>query len=483
MNILRIVHIKTNHLWGVMWMHVKSRSLLGHLKEYRKSPLAFLESQLALGEDVVPFRFGNRRIVLLCDPSLIKQVLVSKQDSFGKSKPFKELDPLLGKGLLLSEGDLHKQQRKLIQPSFTPRHIEGYAEDMGRITNSYVSKIQKDGIRNISTDMLELTLAIISKTMFSTSIRKEDVETIGEHLDSSMRIATKRIRSIVKTPRNWKTKENVEAQNSVNAIDRLVNAIIKERLKTTNEHYDMLSVLMNAKDSEGNKMDEQLLRDEVMTVFLAGHETTANALIWTLYEVSKNNNIANDMREEVDHECRGTVPSYEEVKNLRYTKNVMLESMRMYPPAWLFGREALKDVTIGDLKLKKGQTVMISPYVMHRNPSFIENPKAFLPDRFENGRLKNAPDYVYIPFGGGDRVCIGQHFALMEATIILGAFMKNFDFSLPDNGEDIEPEPLITLRPDKNVRLHLKVRNQKVTLCNLSLHLYISHSSEIISVI
>lgn len=437
---------------------LKSRHPLGHLSEYRKDPLSFLRTQLAKGEDVVHYRFGHRQMYLVLNPSYIKEVLVTKQSSFHKSKPFKELDPLLGNGLLLSEDDFHKEQRKFMQPSFTPRHIEHYAIDMGKATQEFIKEWKAREERDISKDMMELTLKIIAKTMFSSDIGDNIYDRVGKHLDQSIDIATKRIRSIIKTPRTWKTRENLAAEQSVEALNQIVNDIIDQRETNPTDSQDLLGVLMNTEDDNGEKMSKQQLRDEVMTIFLAGHETTATALTWAIYHLTQHPNILMKVREEVDEACQGEVPTLEETSKLIYTKKVLSETMRITPPVWLFGRLAMEDVTIGSTPLKKGSTIMISPYLLHRHPTYIKHPEQFNPERFEKGKLSHVPDYVYVPFGSGNRVCIGNHFAMLEMTIVLAALLKNFTFSSTSTQREMQPDPLITFRMKDRLQLIVERR-------------------------
>ncbi|MBA2174220.1 cytochrome P450 [Halobacillus locisalis] len=427
---------------------LRSRSPIGHLSVFRGDPLAFLQSLTDYNESIVQFRLGRKRIFLLLHPDLTKEVLITKSTHFHKSKPFQELEPLLGSGLLLSEDDLHHKQRNIIQPSFTPRHIKEYSQQMSEGILQYLKKWEDEGVRNVSEDMMELALVMITNTMFSMDV-KDGQKRVGDSLEKVMAIATKRIRSIIKTPGSWRTKENLVFQQSVNDLNDVVLEIIKGREIEEEKREDLLGVLMQAVNEKDEKMSREQLKDEVMTILLAGHETTATALAWTLHLLTRHPDIYEKVEAEICKVYDSRMLTYEDVHQLPFTKRVLQESMRLYPPVWLFGRRAVDHVSIGDQYLKPGDTVMISPYVMHRHPDFVESPNAFQPERFEGDLFKQE---FYFPFGGGNRVCIGQHFAMLEAMLILASVIQRYRFSVIDKKEII-PNPLITLRMMDSLRL------------------------------
>lgn len=428
----------------------KSRSPLGQLPAFKKDPLAFLMEMEETQKPVTRFRFAHRPVFMLMHPALIQEVLVRKADFFYKSKPFQELEPLLGKGLLLSEGNLHRQQRRKIQPFFTPKHIQRYCETMGRVVSEHTS-LWKDEERLISEDIRSLTLQVITETMFGTEVKAHH-DQVGQQLDTAMEIASQRIRSVFKSPRSWKTVRNRLFDDAVEKLDEVVYSIIHED-QGSEEH--LLHVMKEAEDKEGHRMSPQQLRDEVMTVFLAGHETTASALTWTLHLLMEHPDCYQKVESEIEQVLSSDTPSVEETGNLLYTKKVILESMRLYPPAWVFGRRAREDVNIGSTFIKKGATVMVSPYLMHRHRKYVDYPEEFLPERFEDGRLLGGPDYLYLPFGGGPRVCIGQHFAMLEMLVILSSLIRSFKFAPSSEAFPVMVEPLVTLRMKHGLKLRL----------------------------
>ena len=434
-----------------MMQNLKKHSPLGQLPAFKKDPLRFLMEMEKTQRPSCQFRFGHKKVHLLMHPALIQEVLVKKADHFYKSKPFQELEPLLGQGLLLSEGGFHKQQRKTIQPSFTPKHVKQYGNQMGSIVKDRL-QFWRDGERIISQDMMDLTLSIITKTMFGTDVHNRGSH-VGKPLDIAMQISTERIRSVIKSPRSWKVGRNRVFHEAVKQLNEVLNIIIDNHDR---DGDNLLSHLMSATDEEGKQMEKQQLRDEVMTIFLAGHETTASALTWTIHLLLAHQDVYQKVEQEVEEVVADTVPTYEETTKLYYTKKVIQESMRLYPPVWLFGRQANEDVNIGSTFVKRKSTVMISPYLMHRHRRYMDFPEDFLPDRFDEGRLGGVPDYVYLPFGGGSRVCIGQHFAMLEMLIVLPALIKNFVMRPPLVQVPIVTDPLITLRMKHGLKIDLK---------------------------
>lgn len=434
-----------------------SFSPLGHLNEFRKDPLQFLTDLYHNYETIVSFRLAHRKIHLLLEPDLIKEVLVTKQNSFHKSRPFQEMKTLLGEGLLTSEDEFHMRQRRLIQPSFTKQHVQSYAEKMTMITEECISSWIDEEERLISRDMMELTLAIIAKTMFSMDM-KQGHEKVGKHLDIIMNIATKRIRSVLKSPLALKTPQNKSLTEAIKKIDEVLFEIIEKRSNLDTQN-DLLEVLMRARDEESNEvMSHQQLRDEAMTIFLAGHETTANSLSWCLFLISQHPDKAKLLYEEVDRVLGKRQANYDSMKDLIYTQQIIWESIRLYPPAWLISRKAIDDVMIGNYKIHKGETVMMSSYIMHRSEKYFSKAVEFIPERFINGKVQGVPDFVYFPFGGGPRVCIGNHFAIMEATLVLATLIKHYTFELVSDHHQVEAEPLITLRPKNGLRMIVKKR-------------------------
>ncbi|WP_257967989.1 cytochrome P450 [Peribacillus deserti] len=436
----------------------KGRLFTGHVKDFQADPLGFLQRLSGYGS-IAKIRFGPfQKVYLISDPDLIKQVLVTKAKSFVKSQDFNSLKPIIGEGLLTSEKQYHLRQRRLIQPAFKRSNISGYGQSMIDITNDYVSKWRNGEERIITQDTMNITLDIISKTMFNLDF-KEGYNTLGPPIETAMRIAVKRMRTLFNLPLWIPTKKNRDFKQAIKELDSVLYNIIEQRRQDPIKHEDMLGILMDARDEEdGIGMTDEQVRDELMTIFLAGHETTANALAWTFYLLSQNPEAEQKLFDEVDRVIGSRMPAPEDFMKLPYLQNVMWESMRMYPPAFVISRKADEDVEIGGCHFRKGDMIMMSQYVMHRQPEYFPDPEMFRPERFENNYVKTIPTYAYFPFGGGPRVCIGNHFAMMESVLIIASIARRFRVKLAPDHDPITPYPSITLRPRGGLRMIVEER-------------------------
>lgn len=440
----------------------KGRFFTGHLKEFQADPLGFLSSMSREYGDLVRIRFGPfQKVNLITNPEMIKEILVTKQKYFVKSQDMKVLKTVVGEGLLTSEKDFHLSQRRLIQPSFKKTHINSYAEDMIDTTAKYLTRWRDGDERIISDDMMDVTLGIISKTMFSMDFN-EGSDLIGEPMEKVMKLAIRRMRTIFPLPLWIPTKNNYSYKKAVQALDEVIYNIILKRREESKTYEDLLGILMDAKNEEdGLGMGDKQLRDELMTIFLAGHETTANALTWTFYLLSQNPKVEKKLHEEIDRVTGDNHPTPDDFMKLSYTQNIIWESLRLYPPAYVIGRKVDKDVEIGGYFLKKGEMVFISQYVMHRQPEYFNQPDSFIPERFENHFIKTIPSFAYFPFGGGPRVCIGNHFSIMEMVLVVACIAKHFRLKLAPEHHEVKPQPLITLRPKRGLRMIVEDRNQR----------------------
>ncbi|WP_409292563.1 cytochrome P450 [Peribacillus sp. SCS-37] len=437
----------------------KGKLITGNLKDFRADPLRFLRELAGYG-DAVKIRFGpTESVCLLSDPEMIKQVLVTKQKSFIKARDMRSLKTILGEGLLTSEKDLHMRQRRLIQPAFKKTHIASYGQDMIDVTTEYITRWHDGEERVITQDMMDITLGIISKTMFSVDFQ-DGHKVLGKPLETAMRVSSSRMRGLFTPPLWVPTKKNRMYKKAIKELDETLYRIIEERRKDTQKHEDMLTILLDAKDEEdGTGMSDQQVRDELMTIFLAGHETTANALSWTFHLLSQNPEAEQKLFEELDRVLDGREPEPGDFTKLTYAQNVIWESMRIYPPGFIVGREAIEDVEIGGLQFKKGDSIMMSQWVLHNKPEYFPEPDVFRPERFENNFIKTIPAYAYFPFSGGPRVCIGNHFALMEAVLVLAVIASKYRLR-PADKTTVVPYPSITLRPKGGLRMVIEKREK-----------------------
>ncbi|HEY5341982.1 MAG TPA: cytochrome P450 [Candidatus Aquilonibacter sp.] len=395
--------------------------------------------------DIVTFALPSKRFVLLNHPEQIKDVLVTQQHRFVKSLGARTLRLFLGDGLLTSEEPHHRQMRRIVQPAFHRARIEGYARTMHAFADAW-AKAGADGERiDMHAAMSGLTLRIASETLFGTDSAREAAD-VRAALHAILEAYPSAIGPIGSIRQQLRFLPGTRAFNAARAqLDRIIYALIAQRRSDPAPRSDALSLLLEAEDSEtGYHLSDEQVRDEAMTLFLAGHETTANALTWTWYLLAQHPEIEARLHAEVDAaEVAGDLLAY--AQSLDYTRRVLRESMRLYPPAWIIGREAHEDVTLtGGYRIAAGTTVFVCPLVLHRRAKFYEDPQRFDPDRWLRD---DVPAFAYLPFGGGARRCIGEEFAWTEGTLALAAIARTRRFERLSS-QPAKLRALVTLRPD-----------------------------------
>ena len=424
---------------------LKGRPLVGSLLEFRNRRLQLMQKSRRLRRFVAlqdgsrsPSSWPARRSVAA------HAVLVEQQDKFIKSRGLRVIGrPLLGRGLLSSEHDFHKRQRKLMAPAFAAKRIAGYAGAMAACTESAQAGF---GERvDLSEEMMKLTLAIVGKTLFGADVLGEAGE-IGEALTVALRYLPDEL-SRVPLPYAVPTPAHLRMRRAVKRLDATVYRMIDERRGTREDRGDVLSMLLLAQDEDdGSVMTPVQVRDEVMTLFLACHETTANALAWTTFYPCRGIPTSTPaVRDEAREVLQGRLPTVEDLPRMPYGLMVLKEAMRLYPPAYLMGRTAEADVQLGPHPLKKGSVVMVNIFGIQRRADYFPDPERFSPERFAPAAEKQLHRGSYLPFGGGPRVCIGNHFATMEGHLLLSHLAQRLVFHY--DGPPVEPEPLVTLRP------------------------------------
>ncbi|MCB9004361.1 MAG: cytochrome P450 [Ardenticatenaceae bacterium] len=412
--------------------------------------------------DFVHLQIVHKRLYLVSDPAGIKHVLQDNNHNYVKGLGLAKAKVFLGEGLLTNEGEPWRRQRRLIQPAFHRQKISGFAETMTAVTSEMLAgwetAVAAQRPLNIAQEMMRLTLGIVAQTLFSTALTPEEMDTVGRVMPHVLHVTNQRIQNVFAFWERLPTPANRRFMADLAALDRIVYRIIAERRETGGEQSDLLGMLMAARDEEtGAGMDDKQLRDEVMTLFLAGHETTANLLAWTWYLLSLHPDVRARLQEEVDGVLNGRIPTSADVPNLTYTTQVLHEVLRLYPPAAIFSRTPLAADEVSGYAVEPGSVVIISPYVMHRHPDYWQNPAGFQPDRFAPGWERNLPRYVFIPFGGGPRLCIGNNFALMEAALIVAMVAQKYELDLVP-GHPVEAEFAVTLRPRYGVQMMLRRR-------------------------
>jgi cytochrome P450 len=430
--------------------------LLGHaraisLGQGSKSLDKFVELRENHG-DVVRLRFASLTVHLVSSPDLIRQVLHEKHRIYTKeTRGIYKMRLVLGNGLVTSQGPSWLQNRRIAQPAFAKKRIAGFAETMAKSSQDMVDAWTEGDTIDIHQEMMRVTLRIIGQTMLSADVTDE-AERVGEAVSHVIDDINRRVNSIMDIPQQIPTLRNREFQKAMDTLDEVVLGTIEER-RVGEPKNDLLQMFMESVDADtGETMDDAQLRDEVMTIFLAGHETTANALTWALYLLSKNPGVARSVREEVRNVAGDESITAAHTRELDLTKRVLQEAMRLYPPVWMTARSPNVDDTLGGYHIPKGSLVLTSPYVAHRHPDHWEDPEGFDPDRFLEENSKGRHRFAYFPFGGGPRICIGNHFAMMEAQIILATILRNNRLDLVP-GANVEMEPVITLRPKDGMRM------------------------------
>lgn len=412
--------------------------------------------------DVVRFTIGGRMAHLVSDPQAVQHVLQDNNRNYLKGRGLVKVRDVLGKGLLTSEGEFWRRQRRLIQPVFHRRKIASFASKMTAATEAMLeqweSRADSGEPFDVADEMMRLTLDIVSKTLFSTALSEREFETVSEVMRPMLKFAARRITSPFDFLDKWPTPASVRQQQRQEKLNEIVYRIIDERRRSQIAHDDLLGLLMAARDEEtGERMSDRQLRDEVMTLFLAGHETTANLLsfLWAL--LSQHRDVRQKLHDEIDQTVAGRAPGIEDVPTLTVTNLIIQETLRLYPPAWIIGRQAIEEDQIGGYMIPAGSGVLISPYIIHRHPAYWESADTFDPWRFEQGRNGDRPRYAYMPFGGGPRLCIGNNFALTEAALIVATVAQRYELNLAP-GHPVEAEAAFTLRPKNGVWMTLHTR-------------------------
>jgi len=423
-----------------------------------RDKLAYFAEMARCG-DVSETRVGPQRIVLLNHPDDIRRVLVTEQRKFTKGRAIERTKLLLGTGLLTSEGDFHLRQRRLVQPGLHRERLAGYVRVMADHTARMLARWDNGQVLDLHDAMMHLTLAIAGRTLFDVDVER-DAREVGEALDLSLRLFRYSVLPfgtlLEYAPVGWIR----QLRRARRQLDALIARMIEERRREGRDRGDLLSMLLAAQDEgDGQGMTDRQLRDEIVTLLLAGHETTANALTWTCYLLAQHPEAAARLEAEADAVLGDRLPSADDAPRLPYTRHVIAEGMRLYPPAWIVERLAREDFQAGGYRVAAGTIVYTSQYLVQRDPRWWPAPARFVPERWEDETAAAArPKFAYFPFGGGTRICVGEHFAWLEATLVLAAIARRwrmvYEEPLPP-----EPEALVTLRPRGGLRLRLVRRS------------------------
>ena len=428
----------------------------GNIHQFRTDILDFLLETARDYGPLASFRVGPRQVFLASGPDLIEQVLVTDAQHYIKHFGARAFKPVLGNGLITSEGAFWHRQRKLIQPAFLKTRVQSYAPVMAELTNQMLDSWTPGKRVQIDFEFEVLTSKIALKTLFDLDDRG-DHERFDGVLKLAFNLMNERLRRIFKLPLWLPTPANRRLKRAVAELDQTVQSFIASGRSRQHPGDDLLSRLLVAQHQDGTRMSDRQLRDEAMTLYLAGHETTALTLAWSWYLLSQHRRVEEKLVSEWKRVLRGAPPSSAHLSRLSYTAAVIAESMRLFPPVYVIGREATTELELGGYRVKPGYTVLMSQWVNHRDPKYFPEPEEFRPERWEHGFSKRIPKFAYYPFGGGQRICVGSAFALMEAAIILAAVGQRYRFTLdPDAVIGIKTQ--ITLLPANGIPTTLERR-------------------------
>ena len=438
----------------------KNAPFVGNLPSFRRNPVKFLTRMAATYGDMAYYKLGPIDAYFFNHPDFVRDILVTRQGNFVKSRMLQRARVLLGEGLLTSEGQFHLRQRRMVQPAFHRDRLAGYAAIMSEYAARKREQWRAGETLDVADEMMRLTLAVVGTTLFSADVESEAGE-IGSALTSVLKMFDMLMLPFSEYFEKLPFPAIKRFEKGRDTLDRIIYRMIAERRACGEDKGDLLSMLLMSQDEESTDADRTMsdkqVRDEALTLFLAGHETTANALTWTWYLVSQNPECEARLHREIDEVLNGRTPGFDDFPNLRYTEMVVAESMRLYPPAWGIGRMALENFEIGGVEVPAKSICIMSPYVMHRSPAYYPDPERFDPERWTPAARQARPKFSYFPFGGGSRVCIGERFAWLEGVLILATFAQKWKLRLVP-GHPVEILPLITLRTKHGMKMTVEAR-------------------------
>ena len=431
----------------------------GMVSAFSNDPVGYFQAAFRTFGDVVSFRAWPFTSFFLAHPDHIKHVLQENNQGYVKGVVIAKLKVLVGEGLFTSEGDFWRRQRRLAQPAFHRQRLAGFADAMtttaARVLDRWMSRVRSGEPFDVSAQMSALTLGVVGQTLFGRSL-DDETDQVSRALLDALEPMNERISRLVPSPLWWPSAANRRLRRAIAALDRVVFDIIETRRRTCEDAGDLLSMLMRARDVDtGETMTDRQLRDEVMTFLLAGHETTAMALSWTWYLLARHPEIEARLAREIGTALAGRTPTVDDLPRLAYARQVVEEAMRFYPPVWGFVRQAVRPDTIAGYRIPKGSVVNIIPAVTHRHPAFWKHPDRFDPEHFAPDAVRERPRFAYLPFSGGPRLCIGNEFALMEASLVVAMTLQRYRLRLTTERPTVEAEVQLTLRPKNGLPMRV----------------------------
>jgi cytochrome P450 len=432
--------------------------LIGEAPSFARDPLAFLTGVAEKYGDIVNFRLGGIDVYFVRHPDLVREVLITQRASFTMTSLRAKINAVVGEGLFTSRGELHARQRRLMLPVFRKSRIETYARQMAELSRRARDQWRSGANVDIADEMMKLTMLIAAQALFEQDIGS-DTQAVSHNIDVVLEFFTRLSSPFLKLSLALPLPSSRRFKKAVRDLDTVIYRMIERRRDTAGSGTDLLSLLMQARDDQTNvQMTEKQLRDEVLTLLIAGHETTANVLAWIFYLLAQHPEAEQRLHDEA-RTVLGARAGFTatDIERLAWTRRVMQEGLRLYPPGWFIGREAQTDVRLGGYTVPRGAVVMMSQYVTHRDARFFEEPERFKPERWEGDLEDRLPRGAYFPFSAGDRHCIGEGFAWQEALLILATLTERWKFDLVP-GQNIRPRPSVTLRPDGPIKMIVRPR-------------------------
>lgn len=434
------------------------RSRFGALTyRFTRDPLTFLTNLSRTYGELARYEMGGEQLYFVNNPHWIKDILVTHNKNFTKSRGLERTKKLLGNGLLTSEGAFHLRQRRLMQPAFHRERIATYAQAMVDYADQMRQSWSDGRTIDVSQEMMRVTLSIAGKTLFDVDVESQAAE-VGRALTDVMESFWLTMMPFAEAMERLPVGPLHRSKIARQRLDAIIYGMIRERRASSRDRGDLLSMLLLAQDEDdGSTMTDQQVRDEAMTIFLAGHETTANALTWTWYLVSQAPDVEAALHDEVDRALGGRLPTIADLPSLAFVERVVTEAMRLYPPAWIIGRRAVDPYPIGAYVAPARAIFLMSTWVMQRDARFYDQPDRFLPDRWTPEFKAQLPKFAYFPFGGGPRQCIGESFAWMELVLVVATIAQRWKLALVP-GHPVVPQPVVTLRTKHGMKMTLERR-------------------------
>ncbi len=430
---------------------VRGRPIVGSVAELRRDRLAFFLGCTRKHGPIVRMKFGSREPVLVSEPAVVEDILVTENRKFVKSRPFQLLQGVLGDGLVTSSGALWLRQRRLMRPAFHRAQVETYAPTIVSLTEKKMAEWHDGQSLDLHVEMMQLTLAIVAKALLDVEMTV-DFERVGSAIDVLMEDFVYRLGNLAPIPKWVPTSWNRRIRRTVADLDQLIYGIIAKRRCSPLIGNDLLTRMMQSQDADdGSGMSDRQLRDEVITLLSAGHETTATALGWTWYLLAKHPHVEVRLAAELKNVFGGRAPTVAEVPQLQFVEHIIMESMRLYPPVFAMGRMAKEPCVVGGYDIPPGTTFLMSQWVSHRDPRYFDAPEEFRPERWAEEKMQHLPKFAYFPFGGGPRLCIGAPLAMVEAMLIVATVAQRFRFELVED-QPAKIFPCVTLRPRHGIR-------------------------------